>query len=148
MNKLPFELSKDHKRYMKAKWKSSGIIFVGLFEEIYDIVIHCDKCDNCGGKFKNSKDRHLDHNHLITDDFNIRNILCQNCHNNRRQQKWNTNTGEQYIMKCNRPAYTQKFCYLVHIRRYGKRFERKRKTLEEAIVVRDEFIKNNPEYFI
>ena len=48
MNKLPFELSSYHKTDMKAKWKKSGIIFVGLFEEIYDIYIHCDKCDHCG----------------------------------------------------------------------------------------------------
>ena len=100
------------------------------------------------GKFKNSRDRQLDHDHLITDDFNVRNILCRKCHNNRRKQKWNTNTGEEYIMKCNDKTYTQGFCYNVQIRRYGKKFERRRKTLEEAIVVRDEYIKNNPEYFI
>jgi len=148
MNKLPFELYKTHKSNTKYQWEKMGLIFVGLFEEIYDIVIHCDKCDNCGGKFKSSKDRHLDHNHLITDDFNIRNILCSKCHNNKRKQKWKSNVDEEFICKSITNKYKQGFSYKVHIQRYGKIFERCRKTLEEAIIVRDEYIKNNPEYFI
>ena len=44
---LPFELPKYHKLDMKRKWKNRGVIFVGLFEEIYDIYIHSSECDKC-----------------------------------------------------------------------------------------------------
>jgi hypothetical protein len=105
MNELPFSLFKYHKRIMKKVWVKNGIIFVGLFDEIYDIYIHCAKCDECKTPFKNSKDRQLDHDHFITDDFNIRDILCRRCHNNKRKQKWHTNTGEEYITKLKNKRY-------------------------------------------
>ena len=46
-NKLPFELYKYHKTNSRWVWEKRGIIFDGLFEEIYDIYIHCSECDKC-----------------------------------------------------------------------------------------------------
>lgn len=136
------------KSLKKADWKRQGIIFIGLEDEIYDIYINQDTCDKCKRSFKNSRDRCLDHDHLIKDDFNVRNILCQNCHLNLTKQKWNTNTGLQFIGKTKCSLYKLGYCFQIQIRRYGKTvLAKRRKTLEEAIVVRDEFIKKNPEYF-
>ena len=149
---LPFEIpvytkSNTHKVYMKAQWKSRGIIFDGMFDEIYDIYIHCAECDDCKTPFKNSRDRQLDHNHDITDEYNIRNILCRKCHNNKKKQSWKNNTGEQYITK-RWFKRDSKFVYQLQIRRFNKMVLRTiRRTLEDAIICRDEFIKENPQYF-
>ena len=59
-------------------WKKRGIICFD-WEFLYDIYIHCDTCDFCHNHFKNTADRCLDHDHSITDDMNIRGILCRSC---------------------------------------------------------------------
>ena len=146
-NKLPFELGKDHKAKSKGNWKYRGIIFVGLFDEIYDIYIHSSECDKCKKKFKNSQDRCLDHNHLITNDFNVRGVLCQSC-NLKNRQKWNNNTGEQYISKRKDKNYTQGFSFKIQKEWNGKHvINTKRKTLEAAIELRNKFMAENPQYF-
>jgi len=147
---LPFELPSYHKKNMKYQWKKSGIIFNGMFEEIYDIYINCSECDYCKKPFKSSRHRHLDHDHDITDEYNIRNILCNNCNNNKKKQKWESNTGEQYINKRNHTKGKYKWIsYRIRITRYGKLvFNKERSTLEKAIVIRDKFISDNPEYFL
>mgnify|MGYP003657260972 CR=1 FL=1 len=134
MSELPFELYKRHKFYSLKTWRKRGVIFMGLEDQIYDIYIHSSECDRCKKKFKDSRDRKLDHDHLITDDFNVRGILCQNCNTINRQVVL-SNTGELYISK-------------IRIKRDGKKvLDTKRKTLEEAIELRDNFIKENPKYF-
>ena len=145
---LPFELRKYHKTFMKTKWKSRGVIFDGLFDEIYDIYIHCSECDKCKKKFKNSKDRQLDHDHLIIDEFNVRAILCNNCNSKNFQVSKSTNTGQDYIFKIKRKGYKQGFCYRIQ-REWNCKYvlETHRKTLEEAIECRDKFIAENPQYF-
>jgi len=61
-----------------SQWKKRGIICFD-WDFLYDIYIECDTCDFCHNPFKNSTDRHLDHDHSITDDMNIRGILCMKC---------------------------------------------------------------------
>ena len=61
-----------------TKWKGLGII-CNDFEVIYRIYMDTNNCDFCQCEFKNSKDRNLDHDHSITDSFNIRGILCMRC---------------------------------------------------------------------
>ena len=147
-NKLPFELYKYHKKSKKNDWKKRGIIFVGLFDEIYDIYIHATNCDKCKKKFKNSQDRKLDHCHLITDDFNVRGVICNSC-NTKNHQIWNNNTGEQYISKVKSKTYKQGFYFRIQKYWNGKRVINKRRTtLEEAIKCRDKFMADNPQYFI
>ena len=62
------------------RWKQQGIIFhdFDLLYEIYTQTTHCDEC-NC---LLNQCDRSrkcVDHDHSITDDENVRNILCLSC---------------------------------------------------------------------
>lgn len=61
-----------------ANWKQYGII-CDEWEVIYRIYMDTTNCDFCQEPFKNSKDRCLDHDHSITDSFNIRGILCRQC---------------------------------------------------------------------
>ena len=144
---LPFELYKDHKAKKKYEWKIRGIIFVGLFDEIYDIYIHSSHCDKCKNKFKNSFDRKLDHCHLITDDFNIRGVLCHSC-NSKNPQIWDNNTGEECIFKIKHKSYKQGFSFRIKKYWNGKYVLCKsRTTLELAIKCRDKFMAENPQYF-
>ena len=145
---LPFELSKQHKTKMKWIWENRGIIFVGLFDEIYDIYIHCSECDKCKNKFKNCKDRCLDHNHLITNDFNVRGVLCRSC-NNKNVQICNNNTGKDYIYKLKDKRATQGFYFIIRIERNSKLVIcTSKKTLEEAVECRNKFVADNPQYGI
>jgi len=146
---LPFPLGKNHKKYTKSKWKIYGVIFKDDedFQKIYLRCIHSTNCELCGKQYKTSKERHLDHDHE-TGEF--RNIVCRKCNRLKEDVKIKSDntTGEKYISKCKEKSYTQGFCFRIQIRRDGKSFfSRSRKTLEEAIIVRDKFIKEHPEIF-
>jgi len=77
-----------HKMYQKTykgiksrrtrDWKRRGIIFHD-YNWLYDVYLSRHTCDYCNKEFKNDKDRCLDHNHSITDDRNVRGILCNGC---------------------------------------------------------------------
>tara|TARA_R110002126_G_scaffold284696_2_gene434566 strand:+ start:53 stop:502 length:450 start_codon:yes stop_codon:yes gene_type:complete len=145
---LPFELRKYHKTFSKLNWKNRGIIFAERFNEIYDRYIYSSHCDKCNKKFKKSLDRCLDHDHLITDNFNIRAVLCRNC-NTKNNQKWNTNTGQKHIYKVKSKKYTQGFCFRIQIKRNGKYvINTQRTTLELAVELRNKFVADNPQYDI
>ncbi len=62
----------------KSTWKRRGIVFDN-FEYWYDAYVRETDCWFCEKEFKNSKDRHLDHDHRITDRQNVRAILCRSC---------------------------------------------------------------------
>ena len=61
-----------------ARWKHLGII-CDNWENIHRVYMATNKCDFCLEPFKDSRDRHLDHNHSILDSYNIRGILCRVC---------------------------------------------------------------------
>ena len=61
-----------------SRWKRYGII-CNDFEVIHRIYMDTTNCDFCQEPFTDSLDRHLDHDHSITDSFNIRGILCMQC---------------------------------------------------------------------
>ena len=89
---------------------------------------------------------HLDHDHN-TD--KPRNILCNKC-NRRTDVKLRTDntTGEKFIHKWNSKRYTQGFIYIFEIERDGKKIIKKLSVdLQKLILFRDNFIKDNPEYF-
>ena len=68
----------NHNKETIIRWKQYGII-TDDWENIYDIYMDTNNCNYCNKKFKNTLDRHLDHNHNITDSNNIRGILCRVC---------------------------------------------------------------------
>ena len=57
------------------KWKSRGIIDEDL-SAVYDYYIEQTHCNICLKEYKNSKDRHLDHDHKTGE---IRYICCNTC---------------------------------------------------------------------
>jgi len=61
-----------------SNWKSIGII-ADNYDEWYEKYLICNECNFCDKKFKNTKDKHLDHNHTINDCENIRGVLCCKC---------------------------------------------------------------------
>tara|TARA_R110000824_G_scaffold73070_1_gene186246 strand:+ start:207 stop:593 length:387 start_codon:yes stop_codon:yes gene_type:complete len=66
-----------------SNWKQRGILCFD-YNLLYDIFVkttHCEFC-NCiltAGRYTTSTTRCLDHNHNITDRFNIRGVLCNSC---------------------------------------------------------------------
>ena len=137
MSDLPFVLRKYHKSRTKSSWKSIGIKFRddGHFEFVYYEYIYATNCELCNKLFPNSKDRHIDHNHITGEP---RNIVCTKCNSHKKDnKKKQSNTGEDYISKCKDKNY-----------KTGQNILKKvRKSLEEAITCRDEFLVEHPEIF-
>ena len=63
-----------------SNWRHRGILCFD-FELLYDIYLSTTHCEFCQVELNtNTKTRGcLDHNHDITDRFNIRGILCNSC---------------------------------------------------------------------
>jgi len=88
----PDKVKAKHKRYREkhrdrrriSQWKARGIIFhdYELLHDIYIQTTHCDRCKCCLTMNNGSAQKCLDHDHTITDDINVRNILCKNCNFN------------------------------------------------------------------
>jgi len=144
---LPFPLRKYHKRHTFWNWDRYGIIFESEEhrEEIYQQYIYSTNCELCGIEYPNSLDRKIDHEHILTKP-NFRNIVCSKCNSHKKDKKRRpNNTGEEFIFKCKDKTYTQGFCFRIRISRNGiNPFDTRRKTMEDAIIVRDKFIKENP----
>ncbi len=68
------------KSHRIAQWKHRGIIFHDweLLYEIYLQTTHCDEC-KCKLDTNTYTRKCLDHDHLINNDNNVRNILCHIC---------------------------------------------------------------------
>jgi hypothetical protein len=75
---LPFKIDKDHKCKMRYYWKSKGILFNDEkhFLETWLKYVSASSCEICKKKFKDSLDRHLEHNHT---NGKIRHICCRSC---------------------------------------------------------------------
>ena len=76
------------KTHIISSWKSKGIIDEDL-PAVYDYYIKQTNCMICLKQFKTTKDRHLDHNHKITDAPNIRYICCNICNTKLLSEKYN-----------------------------------------------------------
>jgi len=63
-----------------SDWKRQGILFhdFHLLHDIYLQTTHCDGC-NCLLNQCGKSRKCVDHDHDITDDNNVRNILCHSC---------------------------------------------------------------------
>jgi len=144
---LPFKLVKYHKSRSKSQWKIKGMIFTPEeFEEIYNKYIYSTNCEICNALFHNSRNRHLDHCH---ETGKIRNIVCNKCNAQKRDNKSReNNTGEKYISKVKNKNYKQGYCFHIQIRRNGKHIlSTTKKSFEKAIIVRDTFIRENPDIY-
>jgi len=144
---LPFEIRKQHKTESKYRWKKRGIIFtLEEFEEIYTKYIYATNCELCNVLFPNTRNRQLDNCHKTE---KIRNIVCSKC--NLQKQDYNSkkpNTGEKYISKCKNNNYTKGYGFFIRIRRDEKDIlTTSRKTLEQAIICRDTFIREHPDIY-
>jgi hypothetical protein len=141
---LPFELPKDHKSSKKKYWKCVGVN-MDNFDEIYDRYIHSSQCELCYKIYDTNFNRCLDHCHTTG---KFRNVVCRTCNLNLRKQKFNNNTGEQYICKVNNKRSKTGYYYQIKIQRNKIRLvDKARSTLESAILLRDNFIKENPSLF-
>tara|TARA_R110002012_G_C11548504_1_gene602193 strand:+ start:28 stop:483 length:456 start_codon:yes stop_codon:yes gene_type:complete len=150
MDTLPYPLYKYHKRCCKYSWKYQGMNFEGLFDEIYDIYIHTSKCDICNKPFQSSKDRHLEHDHSTSNEFNIRGIACTACNITKKDNKLrkDNKTGYKFIAKKTSKRHKQGFYYRLRIVRGGKnKLLYETKDLIKAIAVRNHYLKENPEIF-
>jgi DNA-directed RNA polymerase subunit RPC12/RpoP len=73
--------NENDKLYRISQWKIQGIIDDD-FDLLYDVFIKETNCWICGKEFNkdNGMDKRcLDHDHNITDDGNVRYILCGYC---------------------------------------------------------------------
>ncbi len=73
------EKRKSQKRI--AQWKYRGILCFD-YKLLNDLYLSVNKCEFCGCEFKKNNKKSLDHDHSITDKFNIRGVLCFNCNIN------------------------------------------------------------------
>ena len=122
-----------------CNWKRSGIIFEDQFENIYEEYEKQTNCECCWKPFKDNKEKQLDHDHNNTTSYNVRGIVCNSCNQRREDRKWTSNTGERHIYWCNNGTHQIKIevCKERVICKYAK-------YLEDAIKIRDEFLKKNP----
>ena len=144
---LPFSIHRYHKALTKHEWKKKGIIFDEIghtFDEIYETYIYTTNCSYCNKKFENTRDRRIEHNHNITDAFNVRGVVCAGCNNNTKDVKIRkTNTsGEKYIcFDKNRNRWK------VNIHRTDHKFMKRCETKEEAVIERDKYINSQPNFY-
>ena len=89
MSQLPFKLYNNHKTITRCLWKKLGLI-MDNFEEIYNNYIIATHCDLCGLKFKNTRERQMDHCH---ETGQFRNIVCRSCNALKKDRKQSNNTS-------------------------------------------------------
>jgi len=88
-NKESIKQYRNSKHNKKCKtisqWRYRGILCFD-FDLLYDIFLSTTNCENCNCILDtNTKTKKcLDHDHRITDKFNVREILCKSC-NSKRQ---------------------------------------------------------------
>ena len=80
-----YQTEQGKKIYKINDWKRLGVIFHD-YDLLYDFYINTKLCDMCHCQLDtNTYTRKcIDHDHTITDDENVRNILCHSCNIKRR----------------------------------------------------------------
>jgi len=141
-----FELPNGHKRTRKYNWKKLGIKFNDNFDEWYTRSINSNECEKCNKPYKSLRDRQLDHDHNTGEP---RNILCNSCNQKTDKNLSKANElGIKYITKRTNDECKLGFTYFLCIRRNNELLINKSSVdLEKLIKYRDEWIKDNPQYF-
>jgi hypothetical protein len=139
---LPFELNKNHKKWMKDNWRYKyKMKFTDEDFElfIYPEYIKATHCDLCYSEFKTVRDRELDHNHNTGE---IRNILCRSCNERKKDKKpqKNNKLGEKYIS----PKYNKKYKNgIIYVFSVNKKQIKMSIELDYLIKFRDDWLKEN-----
>ena len=145
---LPFELTSYHKKDTKSKWRNTYdpplICTDEEFEVIYDRYIHSSQCELCNFVFERTTQRQMDHCH---ETGKFRNVICPKCNGRKKDKPITGQINERYISKYfrkNRDRYEYSF----ELKRDCKIIVKKiSKDLDKLIKIRDEWIKNNPQWF-
>ena len=124
-----FELRKYHKSLTKYEWIKRGLIWNSEeeFESIYNRYITSTNCEYCNKAYKNTRDRHMDHEHYIfalnkkgkkIGYGKFRAVCCNLCNNSRKEtdnisiNKWiNNKPYYQLQIKRNRKWIFRKCSY-------------------------------------
>ena len=143
---IPFKFAKYHKSQTKTSWKKQGLIFDKIghtFDWWYIQYIYATHCDCCKIKFKNSLNRQMEHNHNITDAFNVRGIVCNGCNHRAKDYTKSKNTsGEEYIS-----FHKIENKWRVKINRKDFKFMKRFETKEEAIIERNKIINSHSNFY-
>ncbi len=77
-----YRKTENHKKsVLISGWKRQGILCFD-YNLLYDIFLSTSKCEYCNINFTqdhSASSRCLDHDHNITDKFNVRGVLCRSC---------------------------------------------------------------------
>ena len=90
---------KKYRTIMRKSWRHIGLVFCSEeeFDEIFERYINSTNCEICNKKYKSSKDRHMDHEHLINEKFGaFRNVLCRSCNLKRADNKISSNNTSNF----------------------------------------------------
>lgn len=111
---MPFKDPKQRRRIALIRcWKKQGILYHD-YNQLYHKFINTSNCELCNIKlttdrYIKSTTRVCDHDHSITDNDNVRNIICQKCNRqrdalyvyNKREYDINYNKERYYFSKYN-----------------------------------------------
>ncbi len=81
LNKNYLKTDKGKKSQRITNWKKYGVLCFD-WDLLYDIFLSTNKCEYCNCELsigRSSSSRCLDHDHSITDRFNVRGVLCRKC---------------------------------------------------------------------
>jgi hypothetical protein len=66
----------NHKNVKFNEWRKQGIKWNINVQDPYEMYLDNKKCSICNNDYKNSADKHLDHDHLSG---HIRGFVCRSC---------------------------------------------------------------------
>ena len=130
------KIGKYHKSDTRHKWVQESYINFETeenFEKWYKRCIESTNCELCNESYKSCNDR---------------NIVCTKCNNRKLDIEFSNNTGHRYICKAFSNSCKQGFTYIFQIQRDGKKLVDKSSVdLDKLIIIRDNWIRDNPHHF-
>ena len=118
-------MKKYYRTSKRKNWRQRGLVFCSEeeFDEIFERYINSTNCEICNKKYKSSKDRHMDHEHLINEKYGVfRNVLCNSCNQLRSDNKMksnNTSNVKNIVKKINK-KYKQGYGWRFQVKLNGK----------------------------